>query len=62
VLVATSFPLGETKPLQSNLFGAMGSNATFVVVKLVLVLPVVALDDRDLVIGQSGKPAHDLVV
>jgi hypothetical protein len=40
----------------------MGSKATFVVVKLVLVLQVVALDDRDLVIAQSGKPAYDLVV
>jgi hypothetical protein len=61
-VIAASLPLGETKPLQSSLFGAMGSNATFVVVKLVLVIQVVALDDRDLFMGQTGEPTDDIVV
>ena len=61
-LMAASFPLWETKPLQPNLFGAIGSNAALVLVKLVLVLPVVSLDDLDLLVGQTGEPADDLVV
>jgi hypothetical protein len=60
--MATSFALGETKPLQSNLFGTMGSDPAFVRIKLVLVLQVVALDNHDLVVGQSGEPAYDFDV
>ena len=46
--MAASFPLGETKPLQPNLFRSVRLDTTFVVIQLVLVLPVVALDNRDL--------------
>src|SRR5208337_3020871 len=60
--MAASFPLWETKPLQPNLFGAICSDAALVLVKLVLVLPVVSLDDLDLLVGQTGEPADDLVV
>jgi len=60
--MVASVPLGEAKPLQPNLFRAIGADAAFVLVKLVLVLLVIALDDRDLVVGQSGEPADDLVV
>jgi hypothetical protein len=61
-LVAASFPLGETKPLQPNLFRAVSSDTAFVLIQFVLVLPVVALDDRDLLVGQTREPASDLIV
>jgi hypothetical protein len=40
----------------------MGSDAALVLVKFVLVLPVVVLDDPDLLVSQTGEPAHDLLV
>jgi hypothetical protein len=49
-------------PLRANLFRAVGSNAAFVLVEFILVLAVVTLDDRDLLVGQAGEPADDLVV
>jgi hypothetical protein len=49
-------------PLRPNLFRAKGLDAALVLVKLVLVLPVVPLDDRDLLVSQTGEPAEDLVV
>ena len=61
-LLAASFPLWETKTLQPNLFREIGLDAALVLVKLVLVLPVVALDDPDLLVSQTGDPADDLVV
>ena len=51
-LMAASFPLRKTKLLQSNLFRARGLHAPLVLVKLVLVLPVEALDDLDLLVSQ----------
>ena len=42
--MGASFPLWETKLLQANLIRAVSLNAALVLVKLVLVLPVVALD------------------
>jgi hypothetical protein len=60
--MATSFAIGETKLLRPNLFRAIGSDAALVLVKLVPVLPVVELDDRDLLVSQTGEPADDLVV
>src|SRR5208282_3479480 len=49
-LVAASFPLGETKPLQPNPFRAVRPETAFVLIKFVLVLPVIALDDPDLLV------------
>jgi hypothetical protein len=40
----------------------MGSDTVLVVVQLVLMLPVVALDDPDLLVSQTGEPADDLLV
>ncbi len=60
--MAASFPLGEPKPLQPNLFRAVGPDTPFILIKLVLVLPVVALDDPDLLVSQTGDPADNLVV
>jgi hypothetical protein len=60
--MAASFPLWETEPLQPNLFRAVGPDTAFVLVKLVCVLPVLALDDPDLLVSQNGEPADDLVV
>jgi hypothetical protein len=61
-LLAASFPFWEPKPLRPNLFRAVGSDTAFVLVKLVLVFPVIALDDLDLLVSQTGEPADDLVV
>jgi hypothetical protein len=47
-LMAVSFRLGVTEPLQPNLFRSVRLDTTLVFIKVVLVLPVVALDDRDL--------------
>ena len=44
-LVAASFRLWETKPLRPNLLRAVNSDAALILVELMLVLPVVALDD-----------------
>jgi hypothetical protein len=60
--MAASVPLGEANPLQPDLFRAVRLDATFVLIQLVLVLPIVALDDRDLFVSQTGDPADDLVV
>src|SRR5437870_3636388 len=60
--MAASFRLGETKPLQPNLFRAVRLDTAFVLIKFVLVLPVVALDDPDLLVSQTRDPADDLVV
>jgi len=60
--MAASLPLWETKPLQPNLFRAVGSDAALVLVKLVLVLPVVALNDPDFLVSQTGEPADHLIV
>src|SRR5262245_17846729 len=60
--MAASFLFRETKPLQPHLFCAVRLDTTFVLIKLVLVLPVVALDDLDLLVTQTGDPADDLVV
>jgi hypothetical protein len=57
-----SFPLWEPEALQPNPFRAIGLDAALVRVKLVLVLPVVALDDPHLLASQTGDPADDLVV
>src|SRR5262245_18207954 len=61
-LMAASFPFGEAKPLQPNLLRAVRLDTAFVLIQLVLVLPVVALVDRDLMVSQTGNPADDLVV
>ena len=60
--MAASFRVGETKPLQSNLFRAVRPDATFVLIKFVLVQPVVALDDLDLLVSQTRNPADDLIL
>jgi hypothetical protein len=60
--MAASFPLWETKLLQSNLFRAISFYGALVLVKLVPVLPVVALDDRDLVVSQTGEPSDYIVI
>src|SRR5689334_17530444 len=60
--MAASFPLGDTKPLQPEWFRAVRLDTTFVVIQPVLVLSVVALDDRDLLVSQTGNPADDLIV
>ena len=60
--MTASFPLWETTPLQPNLLRPVRLDATFVLIKLVLVLPVVVLDDRDLVVSQAGDPVDDFVV
>jgi hypothetical protein len=60
--MAGSFRLWETKSLHPNLFRAIGLDTMFVLVKLVLVLPVVARQDRDLLVRQTGDPADDFVV
>ncbi len=60
--MAASFPLRETKPLQTDLFRAVGQNAALVIVEFILVLPVVAFDDRDLLVSQTWEPADDLIV
>jgi len=52
--MSASFPLRETKSLRLNLFRAIGSDAALVLVKLFLVLPVVAFDDPDLLVSQTG--------
>jgi hypothetical protein len=54
--------IGETKPLEPILFRAERLEEAFVLVKLVLELPVVALDDGDLFVSQTGNPSDDLVV
>jgi hypothetical protein len=46
--MAASFRLGETKPLQPKLFRSARLYTAFVVIELFLVLPVVALYDRDI--------------
>jgi len=61
-LLASSLPRWKPKPLCPNLFGAMGSDAAFVLVKLGLMLAIVAVDDPDLLVGQAREPADDLVV
>jgi hypothetical protein len=61
-LMAASFPLGEPKPLQPNLCRAVRLDTAFILIQLVLVLPVIALDDRDLLVSQTGNPADDPVV
>src|SRR5208337_2066141 len=60
--MAVAFRLGETKPLRPNLLRAVSSDTALILVELVPVLPVVALDDRDLLVGQTRKPADDLIV
>jgi hypothetical protein len=59
--MAASFPFGKTKPLQPNLFRAVRLDTAFVLIKLVLVLPVVALDDRDLLelIAESKEARNE---
>src|SRR5262245_23659402 len=59
--MAASVPFGEAMPLQPDLFPSVRLDATFVLIQLVLVLPVVTLDDRDLLVSQTGDPADDLV-
>src|SRR5262249_19838636 len=56
-----SFRLWETEPLRPNLLRAVSSDAALIVVELVLVLPVVALDDPDLLVTQTRDPANDLI-
>jgi hypothetical protein len=60
--LAASFQLGVTKPLRPNLFRAVRSDAAFVLVEFVLMLPIVAFNDRYFLLSQSGEPADDLVV
>src|SRR5947209_3848597 len=60
--MAASFRLGEPKPLQPNLFRAVRLDTAFVLIKFALVLPVVALNDPDLLVSQTWDPADDLVV
>jgi len=60
--MTASFSLRETKPLQTDLFRAVGQDAALVIVEFVLVLPVVAFDDRDLLVSQTWEPAEDLIV
>ncbi len=60
--MTASFPLREPKPLQPDLFRAVDPDTPFVLIKLVLVLPVVALGDPDLLVSQTGDPADNLVV
>jgi len=50
------------KPLRANLLRAVGPDATLVLVEFILVLAVVTLDDRDLLVSQTGEPVDDLVV
>jgi hypothetical protein len=61
-LVAVSSQRGESNPLQQNLFRAVGLDTALILVELVVVLAVVVLDDRDLVVSQTWKPADDLIV
>jgi hypothetical protein len=61
-LRAASFRLWETKPLRPNLLRAVSSDAALIHVELVLVLPVVALDDPDLLVTQTRDPADDLIL
>ena len=56
--MAFSFPLWEAKPLQPYLFRAVVPDLEFILVKLVLVFPVVSLDDLDLLPSQTGDPAR----
>ena len=56
--MTASFRLGETKPLQPNLFRAVRLDMAFVPIKFVLVLPVLALDDPDLLVSQTRDPAR----
>jgi hypothetical protein len=57
-----SFRLWETKPLRPNLLRAVSLDAALILVELILVLPVVALDDPNLLVSQTRDPADDLVV
>ncbi len=60
--MAASFPPRDTKTLQADLFRAVGPDAALVIVEFVLVLPVVAFDDRDRLVSQTWEPADDLIV
>ncbi len=53
--VAVSSPLGESKPLRPNLLRAVFSDTALVIVKFVALLPVVALDDLDLLVVRLGS-------
>jgi hypothetical protein len=57
-----SFRLWETKPLRPNLLRTVSLDAALILVELILVLPVVALNDPNLLVGQTRDPAYDLVV
>jgi hypothetical protein len=60
--MAASFLLGESKPLRLNLPRAVRFDKALILVELVPVLPVVALDERYLLVGQTWKPADDLII
>jgi hypothetical protein len=60
--MVVSFPLGETNPLGLNPLRAVSLDTALILVELVPVLLVVLLDDRDFLVGQTRKPADDLIV
>jgi hypothetical protein len=51
----------ETSLLQLNLLRAMGLDSALVFVELILMLPVVLLDDPDLLLGQTWDPSDDFI-
>jgi hypothetical protein len=57
-----SFRFWETKPLRPNLLRTVSLDAALILIELILVLPVEALDDPNLLVGQTRDPTDDLVV
>jgi hypothetical protein len=60
--MAASFPLGESKPLRPDLPRAVSTDPALILVEVVPVLSVIALHNRDLLVGQTRQPADDLMV